>query len=340
MLCFTLEHSSPTVPFFCNYSRFLQKQPVEPPQSAGKKDRSSFFVYTRIGACKNSPVWYTLVIKKIEWVKKHNIHSRYAHLGYTHLGYYFWQCTQSNSLIGDYFMLYRALAIFCSILWAGTIIATKFLAAEIPSFAFIFIKYALVVLCLLPFVIQSKEYKNLKTHDIPGIFVLGFLLVIVYNAFFFTALSFAPATSVAIIDAINPIFLMLITTMMGQFIPNRLQFLAFPLGFIGATLIVTHGNMGYAVFTGGIGELFAVSRYVPASSLCFCSKKITYAVFNALPRLYDGTIGTTLGISIHSKPRICERSQASQRTAMGALCFYKYYGKFARPFSLCCGIEA
>lgn len=171
-------------------------------------------------------------------------------------------------------MLYRVVGLICSFVWAGTILATKLLAVEIPSFAFAFIRYGLVVLTLLPFFIKNKEYQKITVHDALGILFLGFLQVVVVNALFFTSLSFASATSVAFIDAINPIGMMLIATMLGQFTPNRLQLLAFPLGFIGVTLLITHGNMGYAVFTGGIGELFALAAVLSQVLFALVLKKL------------------------------------------------------------------
>lgn len=145
-------------------------------------------------------------------------------------------------------------ALACSLLWAGVTIGGKILAGTIPSFAFAFLRYGLAAFCLLPFVLMRTEKESLKIRYVPVLMFLGFTLVFVFNALFFNALYYAPANSVALIGATNPILTMLVSAVIFHHIPNRYQLLSFMLSFAGAALVITEGKMGFEVLKGSIGE--------------------------------------------------------------------------------------
>ena len=120
-------------------------------------------------------------------------------------------------------MIYVGTALACSLLWAGVTIAGKMLAGTIPAFAFAFLRYMLASLCLLPFILMSKKREKIKVRYLPVLLFLGFALVFLFNALFFIALYYAPATSVALIGATNPILTMLVSAIVFRHIPNRYQ---------------------------------------------------------------------------------------------------------------------
>jgi drug/metabolite transporter (DMT)-like permease len=172
-------------------------------------------------------------------------------------------------------MFASAITIFCSLIWAGVTIATKILTTQLPTSVFAFIRYTLVVLCLFPLFLVRKEYEQIKTTDLTAIFSLGLLLVLIFNSFFFLALSYSSATSVITIGSINPLVMMLLAALAAHFTPNRLQLVAFVLAFIGTTLVVTHGMMGYAVFTDCIGELYALAAVACQTVYAIVLRKVS-----------------------------------------------------------------
>lgn len=111
-------------------------------------------------------------------------------------------------------------ALACSLLWAGVTIAAKMLAGAIPSFAFAFLRYGLASLCLLPFLLLRKEKEKLYIRSVPVLLFLGFTLVFVFNALFFTSLYYASANSISLIGAINPILTMLVSAIVFHHIPT------------------------------------------------------------------------------------------------------------------------
>ncbi len=156
-------------------------------------------------------------------------------------------------------MIYVVTALLCSFLWAGVTIAGKLLAGTIPAFAFAFIRYVLASLCLLPFILLSKKQEKITMRYVPVFLFLGFALVFLFNALFFVALYYAPATSVALIGATNPILTMLVSALVFRHIPNRYQLFSFLLSFAGAALVITQGKMGFAVLKGSVGEWLALA---------------------------------------------------------------------------------
>lgn len=175
---------------------------------------------------------------------------------------------------GKTIMIYVLAALLCSFLWAGATIAAKMLAGTIPAFAFAFIRFGLSSLCLVPFIMMQKREK-LKMRDLPVILFLGFSLVLLFNALYFVALYYASATSVALIGATNPILTMLASAIMFRHIPNKYQLFAFLLSFIGVSLVITHGKMGFAVITGSIGELLALTAVISHIMYTMALKKIS-----------------------------------------------------------------
>ncbi len=172
-------------------------------------------------------------------------------------------------------MIYVFQALACSLLWAGVTIASKLLAGKIPSFAFAFLRYGIAALCLLPFVFIKKEHETVKKRDLPTLFFLGFMLVFLFNALFFTALSYSSATSLSLIGATNPIMTMIASAIVFQHIPNRHQLFAFLLSFLGTALVITKGHMGLSVITGSIGELIMLVAVVCQVMYTMALKKVS-----------------------------------------------------------------
>lgn len=186
-------------------------------------------------------------------------------------------------------MLYSIIALICSLIWAGVMIAIHLLTGHISPFAFAFLRYSFVVISLLPFIIVRREYRKLQRADIPGFIFLGVSLVLVFNALFFNALAYASPNSVALIGSANPIFMMFIAAMLSLFTPNRSQLIAFVLALIGVTVMVTKGKIGAFSFTKNIGELFTVAAVLCQTFYAFGLRKVS---------VHNSTLMVTFGTAL------------------------------------------
>lgn len=165
-------------------------------------------------------------------------------------------------------------ALLVSVLWSGVTIATKLLAGAIPSFGYAFLRFGIASLCLLPVVLMKPEKERVTVRASGWILFLG-LMIVIFNALFFSALSYASATSVTLIGAINPILTMLASAIIYQHIPNRYQLFAFLLSFMGVSFIITHGTMGINVFKGSIGEFLMLAAVTAQVTFALGLKKIS-----------------------------------------------------------------
>ncbi len=222
--------------------------------------------------------------------------------------------------------MYRLMALLCSFIWAGVTIATKILTPAVPALSFAFIRYALVALCLLPCFIIHKEYRQFRITDLSGIMFLGFSLVVVFNALFFTALSYTSASSVALIGAINPVFMMSIAALFSHFAPLRSQLVAFLLGFIGIALLVTCGHNGFSFFTGNTGEWLTLAAVVCQTIYAIALRKISA---NHSPLFI--TFGTALSGILFLVPLIANKEFSASVSELstfdwGLFAFISFFG--------------
>ncbi len=154
-------------------------------------------------------------------------------------------------------MLYIFAALLCALIGAGVTVASKLLTPSMSAAAFACIRYSLVTVALIPFFIAQKEYLNVKARDIPGMFMLGLFLVLIYTSFFFTALSYTTAISVSLISATSPLWILVLAALLGQIVLTRLQLTAITLCFAGSTLVVTQGKILSYQSSTHTGELLA-----------------------------------------------------------------------------------
>jgi drug/metabolite transporter (DMT)-like permease len=171
-------------------------------------------------------------------------------------------------------MFHISTALLVSLLWSGVTIATKLLAGTLPSFGYAFLRFGIASLCLLPVVLMKPEKEKVTVRASGWILFLG-LMIVFFNALFFSALWYASATSVTLIGAINPIITMLASAVIYQHIPNRYQLFAFLLSFMGVSFIITHGTMGISIFKASIGEFLMLAAVIAQVSFALGLKKIS-----------------------------------------------------------------
>lgn len=226
-------------------------------------------------------------------------------------------------------------AIGTSILWAGTAISGKMLAASgVPVIVVSFMRYFIAAVCLLP-LIPTSSYKKITRRNAFMFLLMGLLMVVLFNMCFFTALAYTSATSVSLIGAMHPILTLLVVSFISRSVPSRNQLIAFVLSFAGAALVITQGRIGFEVFSGSVGELFMLaglgfqiayslmlkkmSDHFSAMFLTFatsvsgllflipmCANQETWDLVTNLSLInwaqlgYIGTLGTAIGLVLYS----------------------------------------
>ena len=148
------------------------------------------------------------------------------------------------------------LPLICSLISAGITIGGKIFTTSLHPFTFAFLRYGLTAVCLLPLVLIYREKNTLELRFIPLFIFLGFILVLVFNALYFSALCFSSATCITLIGATNPVLTLLASAVILRTLPNRYQLAACMLSFIGVALVITKGVIDFETFSGSKGEVY------------------------------------------------------------------------------------
>lgn len=186
--------------------------------------------------------------------------------------------------------------VFTMLLWGGTFIAGRLLAAsaEPASAAFLRFLIASAAMLVVTRLVEKRLVIPTKNMWIPLI-LLGMTGVFAYNVFFFSGLQLIGAGRASLIISCTPL---VITIFAAIFLRERLTPLkAFGvlLSLTGAIIVISNGHPG-SLFTGGFGPgeqaLIGCVLSWSAYSLIGRSVLVTLSPLNAV--CYSSIIGTIL----------------------------------------------
>lgn len=153
-------------------------------------------------------------------------------------------------------MVYLRL-IFVMMFWGGTFIATRIATQAVGPFTGAMGRFMVASICLLVAVpLIEKKFPRLTRKEF--LIVLGMALtgIIGYNVFFFLGLREVEASRAALIIALNPVGIMLFSTLIfGEKYP-RMAYAGIAMSFLGAAIVITKGDLLNIGMHYGTGELF------------------------------------------------------------------------------------
>jgi drug/metabolite transporter (DMT)-like permease len=186
--------------------------------------------------------------------------------------------------------------VFTMLLWGGTFIAGRLLAASVEPASAAFLRFliASAAMLLVTRLVEKRLVIPTKNMWIPLI-LLGMTGVFAYNVFFFSGLQQIGAGRASLIISCTPL---VITIFAAIFLRERLTPLkAFGvlLSLTGAIVVISNGHPG-SLFTGGFGSgeqaLIGCVLSWSAYSLIGRSVLVTLSPLNAV--CYSSIIGTIL----------------------------------------------
>lgn len=127
------------------------------------------------------------------------------------------------------------------LLIAGSYIFSKHLANASTPETLAMLRFALATLCYLP-IVQWRAVKKFSWVDLGYILLAAFFGFFGYSSLFFNAIKYTSPINIALINATIPIMSLLVSIIIWQKLPTRIQFAAFVLSFTGVALTVTKGN--------------------------------------------------------------------------------------------------
>jgi len=144
--------------------------------------------------------------------------------------------------------------VLVAIMWAGTFIATKMASHVFGSFTGASFRYLVALLFMVPMMLfqNPKAFKVTRKQFIQ-LTLLGLTGIFAYSFFFFTGLRMVKASHGALIVAINPVLVMLISSLIGKERIAGVRILGLLVSLAGTAMVIARGDITdlFTMFTWG-----------------------------------------------------------------------------------------
>src|SRR2546426_637449 len=150
--------------------------------------------------------------------------------------------------------------------WAAAFIAGKVALADMTPLSVAVWRYALASTVLLPFALRQRPANGIGRAAAP----LAVMVVcggVLYPWLFLLALAHTSATNAALLIALNPVFTLLLSPLVGERL-DRYRLAGVTLALAGATVVITAGDVSALLFlvgvrTVGVGRTVVFVYLVP-----------------------------------------------------------------------------
>ncbi|KAA8731302.1 DMT family transporter [Acinetobacter qingfengensis] len=191
-----------------------------------------------------------------------------------------------------------------ALLWGGTFIAGRIVAADIPPYAAALLRFMIASALLI--IILVKVEGSFKRISLSQHFLaagMGLTGVFTYNIFFFNALSHMEAGRTALFVSLSPILTVIAARFFFKEKLAVLNYYGVIIAFLGTLIVVTKGQLFSQLSSSfGVGELMmsgAVLSWVIYTLLCRQSKFLSPLIMTTYSTLWG-----TLFLLISSIPKI------------------------------------
>ncbi|MFN6321164.1 MAG: DMT family transporter, partial [Bacteroidota bacterium] len=140
-------------------------------------------------------------------------------------------------------MIYFKL-ILVALMWGGTFIATRMAAQVFGSFTGATFRYIFALLFLIPMVwIKDKNAFNISRKQFRQLFLLGVTGIFGYSYFFFNGLRLVEASHGALIVSLNPVLVLILTSIRDKKKISFIKILGMTLSLIGVSVVISRGSL-------------------------------------------------------------------------------------------------
>ncbi|WP_269532565.1 DMT family transporter [Chitinimonas sp. BJYL2] len=154
----------------------------------------------------------------------------------------------TNTSATFYFKLVATMAI-----WGGTFIVGRVLAQAMPPLSVAFWRFVAASICLFVLLWQRNEFAWPNRHQWLWASALALTGVFAYNIFFFAGLAEITASRAALLVALNPILVAIVSSLILRQVLGPRRWLGVGLSLVGAITVITQGDFA-AVARHGVGH--------------------------------------------------------------------------------------
>lgn len=138
---------------------------------------------------------------------------------------------------------YYVLLVLTCLFWAGSFVVSKALVGQVTPMSLTMLRWALVVICLCPFVIGNKERRYVPKKAILPLFCMGVTGVVLFNIFQYVAIANTSATNVGFIATLNMASIAICSALFLKERVSFYQILMMCMAFFGVMLVVAKGSL-------------------------------------------------------------------------------------------------
>ncbi|WP_312520247.1 DMT family transporter [Anaerospora sp.] len=168
------------------------------------------------------------------------------------------------------------LLVLCNLFWAGNYVFGKYVISEITPLWITFSRWVLALFFLFPiaYYFEKMEWKSIKEEWLL-LTSMGVLGIIGYNLLLYSALAYTTATNAALVSALNPGIIVLVSVFLTGERVSRLQAAGFFLSLTGVLIILTNGELARLLQANyNQGDLLMLAAVLIWTAYSLISKKI------------------------------------------------------------------
>lgn len=141
--------------------------------------------------------------------------------------------------------------------WGGTFIATRIAAQTFGPFTGAGIRYIFALVLLLPLAFrQNRQMLKIRLSQLPILMLLGFSGIFAYNYFFFKGLKTIPASRGALLAALNPTIVMILSSIVYKEKITLRKLIGILISLTGVVIVISRGRVTELLSSLETGDLF------------------------------------------------------------------------------------
>lgn len=168
------------------------------------------------------------------------------------------------------------LLVLCNLFWAGNYVFGKYVITEITPLWITFSRWVLALFFLFPiaYYFEKLEWKTIK-QDWLLLTCMGGLGIIGYNLLLYSALAYTTATNAALVSALNPGIIVIVSVFLTGERISKLQAAGFLVSLAGVLIILTNGNVAHLMQANyNQGDLLMLAAVFVWTAYSLISKKL------------------------------------------------------------------
>lgn len=168
------------------------------------------------------------------------------------------------------------LLVLCNLFWAGNYVFGKYVITEITPLWITFSRWVLALFFLFPiaYYFEKLEWKTIK-QDWLLLTCMGGLGIIGYNLLLYSALAYTTATNAALVSALNPGIIVIVSVFLTGERISKLQSAGFLFSLAGVLIILTNGKVAHLLQANyNQGDLLMLAAVFVWTAYSLISKKL------------------------------------------------------------------